>query len=61
MNLSYAGIIVDRKNIWKSWGIPPYTEQLAKDGGGDHYDAKCAVTLGVSNPKRAGALYFTAA
>jgi hypothetical protein len=53
------GIIVKKGNVFKTWGIPPYTEQLAKTGGGDQWDSKCLATWGTRNPIKAGWLLMT--
>lgn len=54
-----AGLIIKKGNVFKVWGVTPYTEQLAKNGGGDTYDSKCFAMLGVSNPILAGWLATT--
>lgn len=54
-----AGLIVQKGNLFKTWGIMPYTEKLGLDGSGDAYDAKQLVMLGVRNPIKAGSLNFT--
>lgn len=54
-----AGLILERGNVFKVWGVTPYAEQLGKDGSGDSYDAKCFAMLGVNNPIRAGWLNLT--
>lgn len=49
-----AGVILKKGNVFKVWGIPPFTEELGKDGGGPRYDAKCFCMFGVNNPQLAG-------
>lgn len=48
------GVIVKKGNLFKMWGVAPFTEQLGKDGGGDTYDTKCVTMLGIRNPILAG-------
>ena len=54
-----AGILVKKGNLFKTWGIMPYSEQLGKTGAGDEFDAKCLAMLGIRNPILAGWLNFT--
>lgn len=59
VNNPYAGLVLARGNVWKCWGVPLYTEQLGKDGGGDTFDAKGLAMLGVKNPILSGTVLFT--
>jgi Family of unknown function (DUF5309) len=54
-----SGIIVKKGNVFKTWGVVPFTEQLGVDGGGDAFDAKCLMTFGLNNPIKAGWLLLT--
>lgn len=58
-NADNAGIIVKKGNVFKTWAKMPYTEELAKTGGGQRFDSKCLATWGIDNPVKAGWLYFT--
>lgn len=51
-----AGLVIKRGNIWKTWGITPFTEELGNDGGSKRFDRKCLAMLGVKNPILAGTL-----
>lgn len=57
----YAGHIVRKGNIFKMWGITPYTEKLATNGGGEDQEVKSLMAFGVRNPIVGGCLAFTAA
>lgn len=59
LGVPYAGLIVEKGNLFKVWGITPYTVQLGQDGSGDVFDAKCFAMLGVNNPIRAAFWNFT--
>lgn len=48
------GHIIKKGNLFKMWGVAPFTEQLGKDGSGDIYDTKCLAMLGIRNPILAG-------
>lgn len=50
VNNANAGLVLKKGNLFKSWGIAPYTVELSQTGAGDSYDTKCGVTLGVRNP-----------
>lgn len=54
-----AGIIFKRGNLFKTWGVMPFTQLLAPDGGGDYYDTKELCLLGIRNPSIAGTLNLT--
>lgn len=54
-----AGIILKKGNLFKTWGVTPFTEELGRDGGGVANDSKCLALLGVRNPILAGLLNFT--
>jgi hypothetical protein len=54
-----AGVLIKKGNLFKTWGIMPYSEKLGVDGSGDAYDAKCLAMLGVRNPILGGFLNFT--
>lgn len=54
VSVATYGLIVRKGNVFKAWGKMPYREKLGADGGGDAYDLKCLLTLGVNNPIRAG-------
>lgn len=54
-----AGMIVQKGNLFKTWGIMPYSTKLGEDGSGEAYDAKCLALLGVRNPIKAGTLNLT--
>ena len=49
-NVPYAGLILKKGNLAKSWGVAPKSTELAQLGGGDNYDVKCAAMLEVRNP-----------
>lgn len=53
------GIIVKKGNLFKRWGIPPMTEEIAPDGGGDTHESKSLLAWGVRNPILAGWFNFT--
>lgn len=53
------GLLVEKGNVFKTWGIPWFTEELGKQGGGNVFDAKGFAMLGVYNPIRAGWFNFT--
>lgn len=53
------GMLIKKGNLFKTWGIMPYSEKLGTDGSGDAYDAKQLVMLGVRNPILGGFLLFT--
>jgi hypothetical protein len=53
------GVLLKKGNVFKVWGIPPFTEELGKDGGGPRYDAKAFAMFGVKNPTLAGWLNLT--
>lgn len=59
VNQPKNGVLIKKGNLFKTWGIMPYTELLGKDGSGDAYDAKCLAMLGIRNPILAGWLSFT--
>jgi hypothetical protein len=48
------GNIIKKGNLFKMWGVAPYTVQLGQDGSGDIYDTKCLAMLGIRNPILAG-------
>lgn len=54
-----AGIVFKRGNLFKTWGVMPFTTLLAPDGGGDYYDTKELCLLGIRNPSIAGTFNFT--
>lgn len=54
-----AGIIFKKGNLFKTWGVMPFTQLLAPDGGGDYYDTKELCLLGIRNPSLAGTLNLT--
>lgn len=54
-----AGIIVKKGMFAKRWGVAPYEEPLALDGGGNKFDYKGAATLVVYNPCYFGFLNLT--
>ena len=56
-----AGHIIKKGNVFKTWAKMPETEELGRLGGGQAFDAKCLLTIGVDNPQRCGTLPFTAA
>lgn len=56
-----AGYLLKKGNFAKRIGVAPYVENLAKDGGGDRFDAKCFSSLVVYNPVYAGWVNYTAA
>jgi hypothetical protein len=58
-SLPKAGLIIQRGNVWKSWGVPFFTEELAKTGAGNQYDSKGFAMLGVQNPIKAGVIYLS--
>lgn len=53
------GILLKKGNVFKVWGLPPFSEKLGADGGGDRYDAKAFCMFGVHNPQLAGWLNLT--
>lgn len=53
------GVIIDPENLFLQWGIPWFTEELARDGSGRRFDAKGFVMLGVGNPSLGGSFYLT--
>lgn len=53
------GVILKKGNVFKVWGIPPFTDELGKDGGGPRFDAKAYCMFGVKNPQLAGWLLLT--
>jgi Family of unknown function (DUF5309) len=59
VNNPKAGVLIKKGNLFKTWGIMPYTEKLGIDGSGDAYDAKCLAMLGIRNPILAGWLNLT--
>lgn len=46
----YSGLILSREKMFKRWGVPFETEELAKNGGGTKKHMRCYVTCGVYNP-----------
>lgn len=58
-NVPYAGILLKKGNVFKCWGVAPYSEELAKLGGGQNWDMKCTCMLGVRNPLLAAFWNFT--
>ncbi len=54
-----SGLLVKKGNLFKTWGIMPYSEKLGTTGGGDDYDAKQLLMLGVRNPILGGFMLFT--
>lgn len=58
-NIPYAGHIIKKGNLGKTWGVVPYTEELAKNGGGTNYDIKATCMLEVRNPVLAAFWNFT--
>ncbi len=57
----YAGHIVRKGNVFKMWGITPFTQELSQTGGGDDREVKSLMAWGVRNPILAGFMGFTAA
>lgn len=53
------GILLKKGNLFKRWGIPPFTEDIAPDGGGDTQESKSLLAWGVRNPILAGWLQLT--
>lgn len=53
------GILVKKGNLFKRWGVTPFTEPLSADGGGDSFDSKSLLAWGVRNPILAGWLNLT--
>ena len=53
------GMLIKKGNLFKTWGIMPYSEKLGTTGGGDDYDAKQLLMLGVRNPILGGFLDFS--
>ena len=56
-----AGYLLKKGNFAKRIGVAPYVENLAKDGGGDRFDAKTFSSLVVYNPTYAGWVNYTGA
>jgi hypothetical protein len=54
-----AGLIVRRGNVFKRWGVPVYSEEIAPNGGGKSLDTKALMAWGVRNPILAGHLNLT--
>lgn len=59
INLPSAGLILKKGNLFKMWGVTPFTTPVAPDGGGDCFDVKSLMAWGLRNPKLAGSLYFS--
>lgn len=57
--LANAGILLQKGNLFKMWGITPFVEELGATGAGADRDTKCLMAWGVRNPILAGSLYFT--
>lgn len=55
-----AGHIVKKGNLWKTYGVTPFAEELGNDGGGKTIDVKMLAMLGVKNPIYGGTICFTA-
>jgi len=45
-----AGLLIKKGNLFKMWGVAPYSVQLGQDGSGDIFDSKCLAMLGVRSP-----------
>lgn len=54
-----AGLLIKKGNLFKMWGVAPYSVKLGEDGSGDIYDSKCLAMLGVRNPILAAFWNFT--
>src|SRR5574337_3860 len=48
------GIVIKKGNLFKRWGIAPFTEQLSQDGSGNTHETKALLAWGIRNPIRAG-------
>lgn len=55
-----GGLIVKRGNVFKRTAIPPFSRELAYNGGRDAFDMKALIGFGIRNPSLAGHINFTA-
>lgn len=53
------GLVISRDKVFKRWGVPFQSDDLANDGGGKLRQVRCYATMGVGNPQGFGYYQLT--